>query len=63
MTRTTIRVACHLCSTAGLLPDDEVPSGYRVCSECMGAGWVDENPIGPSCDVDTHKETPAVPPT
>lgn len=59
MTRTTLRVPCHVCECAGQLPDDELPSGFRVCSECMGAGWYDENPAGATCDVDTHKETPA----
>ena len=49
MTRTTVRVACHVCDGAGEVVDER---GVRVvCGGCMGHGFKDESPDGPVCHV------------
>lgn len=41
-THTTIHVACDKCKTHGELWNEECQT-MKVCSECMGAGWLLED--------------------
>lgn len=51
-THTTTRVPCPICEGKKMLPDPEMSSGQRVCSACMGGGFVDIAPEPPpTCDV------------
>lgn len=44
MTRTTIRLPCPMCASHGEIVNEEMPTGWSVCPECMGHGWKDETP-------------------
>lgn len=39
MTKDTIRVACHVCSTHGETWNEECQA-MKVCAECLGSGWL-----------------------
>ncbi len=44
MTRTTVRFACPVCEGKGEVSDEDMSTGWRTCSACMGQCWVDETP-------------------
>lgn len=50
------RVVCPVCDGDGIVPDEEMSTGERVCSECMGHGTKDVDCEAPCCDVVSHEE-------
>jgi hypothetical protein len=53
----SIRVPCHVCDTKGTVEDEEMSTGWRVCSFCHGQCWLDETPQ----PVEPHPDPLAVP--
>lgn len=63
MTKHSTRMPCDHCGTTGVEADDEMSSGVKICTECMGHGWLDETPqpVAPKPDIDALDLNPRKP--